>query len=86
MRKIGVDETLELRGENVRAIGGEVELEELDRGEAFALGIEAAEHRSQRAGANLMENPKRAERVWSRAVGRFQLQVGCSSGRKAVGS
>ncbi len=74
MRQLGGDELLELVDELVHALRGEIEREELHRDEPIAVGVVGAVHRAQRAGAQLMQNAKRAERVGWRSAGNVRVQ------------
>ncbi len=65
---------LELGDELVNALGRKVELEQLDRDQPFARRVVRAKHWSQRAGANLMKNTKRSERVRERSASSFRVQ------------
>src|SRR5262249_16878426 len=70
----GFDDSLELRDELVHAFGRKIELEELDGDEALARRVVCPEHRTQRAGAYLMKNTKRSERVRERSARCFRVQ------------
>ena len=52
----------------------QVETEKLDGDEAVALGVESAKHRTERSGANLMQNPERSKRVRRRGAGSIRMQ------------
>ena len=73
---------LQGRDKQRRAVGRQVELKQLDRGEPVLVRIVGAEDRSQRASANLVEHAKRTERVWRRGAGRFRVQRGTPQGRQ----
>jgi hypothetical protein len=68
----------------VHAFGRKIEVEGLDRNEPIALGIVRTQHRAERPRANLMKNPKRAERVRRRASDRVRAQQGTPQGRQSM--
>ncbi len=74
MREIGRDELLELGHELMNALGRHVELEQLHRDEAILIGFVCAKHRTERSGADLMQNTKWTERVGKRRAGSFRVQ------------
>ena len=73
-RQTGGDQTLEFGNELMDALGRQVELKEFDGHEALAVRIERAKHGSQRAGANLMENPEWTEGFWRRRTRSVRVQ------------
>ena len=52
------DDGFERGDQPVDALRWKVEPEVLDRDQPLAIGIVSAEHRAQRAGANLMKDPE----------------------------
>jgi len=74
MGQIGRDQLFELSDEPMDAIRRQIEREQLDCNEPFAVCVISAEDRTQRPCTNLMENPKRSERVWGRRAGSFRVQ------------
>ncbi|HEY7285999.1 MAG TPA: hypothetical protein VH497_11175 [Vicinamibacterales bacterium] len=66
MVQFGGNQLFEFGNELVDAFGRQIQLEELDRNQAFAPRVISAEYRPKRACTNLMENPKRSEGFWSR--------------------
>ena len=74
MRQIRGDETFECGDELMNTLGRQIELEEFDGDETFALGIVRPEDWSKGPRADLMKNTKRSERVWRRSAGSFRVQ------------
>ena len=72
MEETGLSRSRQFVGELLRLLRGDVESKDLHRDQAVALGLVGAEHRAQRAHADLMKHPKGAE------LG------GCSEGRRVV--
>jgi hypothetical protein len=58
------DQLFELTDERERLFRCDVEMEDLDRDQAPAAGFVRAKNRTERACADLMENPKRPECLW----------------------
>jgi hypothetical protein len=56
------------------ALGREIESKDFDGHETIVIGIERPKHRSQCAGANLMENPEWTEGLWRRSTRSVRLQ------------
>jgi len=74
MRQLGRDELLETGYQLVNALGWKVQTEEFDRNQPLALSVISAKHGPKRPRTNLMKNPKRSERFWSRRAGSFRVQ------------
>jgi hypothetical protein len=74
VRQIGLHQEVELGAEPVDLIWGHVEIEALHSHEPVDIWLVGPEHRSERAGADLMENPERPERVRKRRAGIVRVQ------------
>ena len=61
MEEAGFRRAVQLVRERVRLFGDDVEAEHLDRDETIARGFIRPEDRAQRANADLMQHPERAE-------------------------
>jgi hypothetical protein len=74
MRQLGADEAIEIRDELMHQLRRQIDREQFDRDRTIALGIVRTKHRTQRAGANLMNDAKWTERFRSHRSGRFRVQ------------
>ena len=74
MRQPGGDQPLEFGDELMDALGRQIESKEFDGHETIMVRIERPKHRSQCAGANLMENPERTEGLWRRSTRSVRVQ------------
>jgi hypothetical protein len=74
MGESGLDQALELGDQLMPTLGRQVERDELDGDKALARGIVRAKDRPKGAGADLVENSKRAEGLWSRVAGSVSVQ------------
>jgi hypothetical protein len=83
MRQVGGDQLVELGDELVNPFRRNVEPEDLDRNGPVVVGMNSAIDRTERAGANLMEDTERPEGVRRRRTGSVGVQCGYSSGRLA---
>ena len=81
VREVRGDQLLELGNELMDALGRKVELKDLDRDDTIGLRMPGAVDRTERPGANLMENTERSEGVRWRGAGSVRVQCGYSSGR-----
>jgi len=59
---------------DVNALRRKIQPEEFDGNQPLALSVISAKHGPKRPRTNLMKNPKRSERFWSRRAGRFRVQ------------
>ena len=66
MVQLGGNQLLEFCHELMDTLGGQVQSVQLDRNQTLAPRVISAKYRPKRACTNLMKNPKRSERVWSR--------------------
>jgi len=82
MGEVRVDDSLELGDQLMHALGRQVELEQLDRDQPFPRCVVGPENGTERAGADLMKNTKRSERVRKRTTRSFGVQRRISSGRR----
>ena len=64
MTNVERDQLLEFAHQRRRLLRVHVDAEHLDRHQAIAAGLMRAEHRTEFACADLMENPERAECLW----------------------
>jgi hypothetical protein len=69
-----IDEALELDEEPVRSIGRQIQVEQLDRDEPIALGIEGAKDRTEGARTDLMQYLEGSKRVRRREAGSVRMQ------------
>jgi hypothetical protein len=74
MREVRRDKALETSDEVMRRLWRQVELEEFDGDEPFALRVVAAKDGSESSSTNLMKHAKRAERIGRRTAGLFRVQ------------
>src|SRR5262249_3178090 len=74
MRESRRHEPFEFGNELMDALGRKVEPKPFDRDETILVRIVRAKHRSKRASANLMKNPKRTKGVWRRCTRSFRVQ------------
>jgi hypothetical protein len=74
MQRSGGYEALELGREAVDALGRQVEPEEFDGNQTLAIGVVRTKDGTQSAGANLMENPERAEGIERRRIRSVRVQ------------
>jgi len=74
MTQVRGDEAIELGDKLVHALGRQIEPEELDRHESFALGIVPAKNRSKGSCTDLMKNTIGSEGIWGRRAGSFSVQ------------
>ena len=81
MGEIRRDQLVELGDELMDALGWQVEPKELDGDDAIGLRVPRPVDRTERPGANLMENAERSEGVRWRGAGSVRVQCGYSSGR-----
>jgi len=81
MRQVRGDQLVELSDELVNALGRNVESEDFDRDGTIVLRMSGAIDRTERAGANLMEDTERPEGVRRRRTSSVRVQCGYSSGR-----
>ena len=69
--QLGFGGVRQLVGQRLRLLGGDVETEDLDRDQPIARGLVGAEHRTERAHADLMQDPEGAERRRRSECGRI---------------
>src|SRR5213075_2352381 len=70
MEQTGVGSPRQFVGQRLRLFGGHVEPEHFHGDKTIACGLVGAEHRTQRANTNLMQDSERSEcRWWSEGSG-----------------
>jgi len=74
VRQVQGDQRVERGDELMDALGRQIEREQFDGDEAFALRIVRAKYGTKSPGTDLMKNTKRSERVWRRSAGSFRVQ------------
>jgi hypothetical protein len=84
MRQIGGNQLLELADQLMHTLRRQIQAEQLDGYQPIAVGLVRAEHRTERAGTDLMKHAKWTEGIWVRRADSVRVQLKTPEGRRLI--